>query len=529
MIDLTLLVTRLTQGCERTIVVFENGQRVVRNHATVYTDVKRTCEQLGAWGIKPGMRVGILAPNSYQWIVYDLALIELRAVSVAFVDDFSGVNVKELCDRYSLSLLLLSVANGVPDNCRDAPVAFLDGTNRTVTLLDRCSETRDQTFKTMGLAFSSGSSGGLKGLILDRKGVEVSLESFVEAIAPRHNDCLLLFLPMSNFQQRMMYYAALWYGFDLIVTDPSQIFRALKELRPTMLIAPPALYEAFATRFVNLPAWKRWMANIAGDIILWVPWRRARRKLGKLIFKQAHDAFGGRMRIVITGMAPIKRSTMKLFARLQLSLYETYGLIECGPISLNSRGDSKVGSVGHPLPGVKIELAPDGEIIAHRNPILASGYFECTQGEQERTFIGNNRVATGDIGRLDEDGYLYLIGRKKEMIITAGGDKVHPEVLEAEIDNCSDVLKSVICQDSDLPSLIAVIVTRNPEDLDARKRIQKVVDDVNEVNTSTPIGKVIITSVIFSRENGLLRPNLKLDRRKIAQHFQIKTSQDEIY
>lgn len=348
--------------------------------------------------------------------------------------------------------------------------------------------------------------------------------SFVEAIAPRHDDCLLLFLPTANFQQRLMYYGALWYGFDLIVTDPNHLFRALKELKPTMLVAPPAFYEALETRFFNLPGWKRWLANLAGRITLLLPLRTLREKLGRGVFKQAHEALGGRMRLMITGMAPIKRSTLTLFERMQLSLYETYGLVELGSISLNSPGVGKMGSVGRLLPGVTVEMAPDGEIIAHREPTLAFGYSECSEGEQERTFIGNNRIATGDIGRLDEDGYLYLIGRKKEIIITGGGKKIHPEVLEAEIDACPDVAKSVVLRDPDLPFLIAVVLSKNPQYPGARERIQKSVDRVNERYSSTPVAKLIFTDVVFSRENGLLRPNLKLDRRKIAQHFQAQWS-----
>jgi long-chain acyl-CoA synthetase len=518
--DLTALIARLPeQGYKNTIIAYEKGQLVRRDHAAVHTDVRNACTQLAAWGVKPGMRVGIFAPNSYQWMIHELALIELRAISVVFTDDFKGRDLSDLCEKYSLSLLLVSAANAPPGNSQNLPVAFLDATNTHVNVVDRGGETADQDYEKMGLIFSSGSSGGLKGIILNRKGVEASLDAMVAALVLRRDDCLLLFLPMSNFQQRLMYYAALWYGFDMIITDHNQLFRAMKELQPTMLIAPPALYEALETRFSNLPGWKRRLASMAGDIVSLLPTPTAREKAGKLIFKQIHEALGGRMRLMVTGMAPIKRSALKLFERMQLSLYETYGLVECGSLSLNNPAAGRLGSVGRPLPGVTIALAPDGEIIAHRQPLLASGYFECAEGEQERTFIGDNRVATGDIGRLDDDGYLYLIGRKKEIIVTGGGKKIHPEVLEAEIDACPDVAKSVIFRNPDLPSLIAVVVFKNAQDLDARNRIQKFVDHVNERYASTPVAKIIFTDVVFSRENGLLRPNLKLDRRKIAQRF----------
>ena len=128
-------------------------------------------------------------------------------------------------------------------------------------------------------------------------------------------------------------------------------------------------------------------------------------------------------------------------------------------------------------------------------------------------------MATGDIGRLDDDGYLYLIGRKKEMIITAGGTKIHPEIPEAEIDACPEVARSVIFAEADSATLVAVVAPKNPEDETAKARIRQFVDEIRERRPSIAVGRILFSDVAFSRENGFLRPNLKLDRKKIAQHF----------
>jgi long-subunit acyl-CoA synthetase (AMP-forming) len=128
-------------------------------------------------------------------------------------------------------------------------------------------------------------------------------------------------------------------------------------------------------------------------------------------------------------------------------------------------------------------------------------------------------VATGDIGQFDEDGYLYLIGRKKEMIITPGGAKIHPEIPESAIDACPDVARSVVFSDPDSNGLAAVVLPRNPNDKSAKHRIQKFVDEITDHKPSLVVSKVIFIDHPFSRENGFLRPNLKLDRKKIAQHF----------
>ena len=123
--DLTTLIARLPQpDRNNTILSFEKGQVVSRTHADVYADVKKTAEKLTAWGVKPGMRVGILAPNSYEWMIHDLALIELRTVSVAFSEDFKGASASALCDKYALSLLLSHTHASIAGS-EGVPTAFL--------------------------------------------------------------------------------------------------------------------------------------------------------------------------------------------------------------------------------------------------------------------------------------------------------------------------------------------------------------------------------------------------------------------
>lgn len=525
-VDLRQLLSRISERKhQNSIITFEKGAVVRRTHADVYADVVTACERLNGWGVRAGMRVGILACNCYEWIIYDVALLELRALSVAFTDDFSSMSPDELIEKYSLSLLLVQGSNEAHRQSRHSrAIAWFDGKKSPVSAIERELPPADREFQDTGMVFSSGSSGRLKGLKLNRMGIEASVDAFTQVAGPLPDDCLLLFLPISNFQQRLMYYSALWYGFDLIVTDPTRLFRALKELHPSILIAPPMLYEAFETRFSNLPLWKQRTARILGRLIRIVPARTVRQKLARLLFKDAYEALGGRMRFMVTGMAPIKRSTLELFSLMQLPLFETYGITEFGGVALNSPGANRPGSVGKLLPGVRVELAPDGEVIAVRKYRIASTYFECAEGEAESTFVDHDRVATGDIGRFDKDGYLYLIGRKREMIVTSGGTKIHPEIPEKEIEACPDVARAVVFADPDTAALVTVVLPKNPADKNAKARIQQFIDEMNENRASFAVRRIIFTDVVFSRENGLLRPNLKLDRNRIAQHFQIATA-----
>ena len=515
--DIRSLVARLRErnGAHRVVSLFQERPSEW-THGQLAERVDAAVASLRSWGVRAGTRVGLRAPNSLEWIVFDLALIELRAVCVAFTDDFASASAAELAERYRLSLLVVGTQERGTHPAEARFVAYIDGPNAGVRAIEREPEA-DPEFDRPWMIFSSGSSGGLKGLTLNRRGVEEWVVAFTERVGPRDDDRLLVFLPLSNFQQRPMVYAALWYGIDMIVTNPARMFIALRDLGPTILVAPPALYEVFETRFASVPAPKRLAAHALARIAAVLPQRLGRR-LARAIFSQAYAALGGRMRFMVTGMAPIKRSTLALFAMMQLPLFETYGLVECGSIALNAPGAAKTGAVGRPLRGVEVTIAEDGEILVRREHPIASGYFECAPGENERTFLGGNRVATGDHGRFDADGYLYLIGRKKEIIITAGGEKVHPEAVEADIDACPDVAKAVVFGSDGTSSLAAVVQLRQPDDPAAKARVDRHVERWN-ARRRIEVGKLVFTDQPFSRENGFLRPNLKLDRKRIREHF----------
>ena len=506
------------------IYTFERGKAVCHPHTALYDDVTCARESLRGWGVKAGTRVGIYAPNSYPWLVYDLALIELGAISVPFTDDFAGKINQELLDKYDIALLLISKKDARLFPQKPGHVAFIDTDNADIRALERPPSGDADEADQHSLVFSSGSAGGLKGLVISRKGVETTLPPIFEALGAGLGDRLLLFLPMSNFQQRNMCYGALWYDFDIIITDYTQLFAAMPALNPTVLIAPPVLYQMIHAEYEKYPGWKKSLWSGLSSILSLVPSAAMRQSLARILFRDFYKQFGNRIRLLATGMAPIRRNIAKFFEGLQLPLCESYGMVEAGSITYRPAGSKEYGSVGKPLKGVNLSFEPDGEIIVCRETPMTLRYFQCAEGENERTFLGPGRIATGDMGKLDAGGNLYLLGRKKELLITPGGLKVHPETIEQELNNSPDVAHSVIYLKPHATHLTCVVDLVPPGGEEARTRVKKFASSLPAAKKAAQFVEVIFADAPFSAENGMLRPNLKIDRKAIAARYLPPTS-----
>jgi long-chain acyl-CoA synthetase len=506
-------------GKKSAIYTFERGRSARHSFAALHDDVIQARDRLRAWGVKTGLRVGIYAPNSYHWLVHDLALIELGAISVPFTDDFAGKVNQALLDRYDIALLLITKKDARLFPQKPAHVAFLDADNDAIRALDRAPQGDTDTTDQHSLVFSSGSAGGLKGLVISRRGVEATLPPVFEALGAKGGDRMMLFLPMSNFQQRNMCYSALWYDHDLIITDYTQLFAAMLALDPTILIAPPVLYQMLHVEYEKYPSWKKSLWSVLSSLLSLLPSASLRQGLARILFRDFYKQFGSKIRLLVTGMAPIRRTMGRFFERLQLPLSESYGMVEAGSLTYRPPGSKEYGSVGKLLAGVEASFEPDGEIIVSRDNPLTLRYFQCAEGENERTFVGPGRIATGDLGRLDANGNLYLMGRKKELLVTAGGLKVHPEVIEQELNDCPDVAHSVFFLRPGAAHLTCVIDLVAPGGPEARARASAFANSLPSARKASQFVEVIFADQPFTMENGMLRPNMKIDRKAIGARY----------
>jgi long-chain acyl-CoA synthetase len=512
--QLTKLTQRLAAHTHCSIVEHLGSESRCRTFPELKCDVEAAVRRLQDAGINSGMRIGILAKNCHQWIVYELAIIEMRCVTVALVDEVVTKGLEAAAEKYGLHLIVTDRELSV----RSSWIMPIHGADliASVRLDVECMD--DPEYEMPALVFSSGSSGRNKVIQTCRSGVEELVANLPAAFELQSGDNFIVFLPMSSFQQRFLIYGCLWNGVDLVITEPKFLFQALKKHPPTILLAPPAFFEAISTRFRNMPSFKKILLKTLHTCREKIPCNSLKSALTRMTSRKLQDTLGGRIRLMITGMAPIHRSTLQLFDRIGIPVYEVYGMTECGMISWNTPCSRRLGSVGKPLDDATVQISEDSEVLVTRAVQPTVGYLfeEHSEDEQSLTYRGQGMIATGDIGYFDADGFLYLQGRKKNIIITAGGVKLHPEVIEDRLNVCVYISQSVVFGKAD--GLAAVIVPS----IETSEICDRIHDFINDINRDSDLESQIIR-VIFSNpltaENGLLTANLKLNRKAIEAKF----------
>ncbi|MBO2448572.1 AMP-binding protein [Actinomadura barringtoniae] len=532
-LSLAGLVPRLL-SLEETALFHLDGARLVRTpYPELHADVRRVQERLKSWGAGVGVRVGVWGTNSYSWIVHELALLDLGCVTVTLpVTEFAGSAPADLAERYGLELLLadndLLSAEGAEPAEWAAPLnldgagldgAGLDGAERVVAPREPAAPLDPDVFS---IVFSSGTTGTVKAIQLSRVATEDCLAEFGEHHAFSPDDRILVGLPLSTFQQRIMMYCAIWYGFDSIVVEPSPLmFAVLKQAEPTIMGGPPAFYEILESRFSGRPAALKAVLRALSATIRTVLPASLRDAALRRVFAQAHDAYGGRMRLMLSGSAPLRRSTAEVFATVGLPLFQLYGLTESGFISWNRPDANRIGSVGRPVFPGSVRISPEGEIQVRWPRPQSPGYLGEPAEVERATYRPDGWIATGDLGRFDDDGFLHIVGRKKDLIITRGGVKIAPSPWEQQVLTDTAVAQAVMVGGEEPPYVGAVIVLRDHAGDDAAERVRRRIEELNrDAVPSHRVTRVVFTREQFTRENGLMTTTLKINRRAVAARFQ---------
>jgi long-chain acyl-CoA synthetase len=438
-------------------------------------------KELAALGIRSGDRVGIFAPNCPEWHVADFAIQGLGAVVVpvyfresserlTYILNDSGARIaftageeqsRKIAEcRPNLPVLehlifaSASAGSGAFDAARgSAPgystlryqdlIAIVGGPEVTEYRRRAAEVTSDQLAT---IIYTSGTTGEPKGVMLSHANLSSNSRDFTGDFELSPSDVALSLLPLAHVYERTIDYGNIFRGVSIAyVEQPESVAQALLEVRPTTMAAVPRFYEKTYANIIEKGHRESGLKRKIFDDAMRVaakaiPWRAHGKNVSwtlklrwriadKLVYSKIHEGVGGRIRIFSSGGAPLAPELAEFFWSIGLPVYQGYGLTETSPVvTFNSPKMNKVGTVGRPIPGVQVRLAGDGEILV-KGPCVMQGYYNKPE-ETRAVLTPDGWFSTGDIGRIDTDGFLTITDRKKELLKTAGGKFVAPAPIE---------------------------------------------------------------------------------------------------
>ena len=535
-----------------------------------HDDVRRLAKGLVAAGVQPGDRVAIMSKTRYEWTLADFAIWTAGGVAVPIYETSSSeqvhwiledsgavaivletpahaANVDEVRDQLPQLKHVWQIEGGGLDDLAQTGAAVSDAE------LDASREGVDRT-SVATIIYTSGTTGRPKGCQLTHDNFMALSDNAIkrlEQVVSAEGASTLLFLPLAHvfarFIQVLCVSAEAKMGHTADIKNLLQDFATFK---PTFILSVPRVFEKIynsAEQKATAEGKGKIFATAAETAIAWstakdeggagVGLRAKHGLFDKLVYGKLRAAMGGQVLYAVSGGAPLGSRLGHFFRGIGVTVLEGYGLTETtAPATVNTPEQVKIGTVGPPLPGVGIRVAEDGEILIRGNNVFA-GYHN--NDEATSAALQDGWFHTGDIGELDEDGYLRITGRKKELLVTAGGKNVAPAVLEDRLRAHPLVSQCIVVGDQ--KPFIAALVTLDPEMYPAwaknngiegvtieqareddvvRAEIQRAVDDANRsVSKAESIRKFTILEGDFTEDNGYLTPSLKLKRNLVMKDF----------
>ncbi|MFG2529451.1 AMP-dependent synthetase/ligase [Streptomyces sp. NPDC048516] len=540
--------------------------------ATFLAEVRAAAKGLIASGVRPGDRVGLMSRTRYEWTLLDFAIWSAGAVTVPVYETSSAEQIQWiLADSGAVACLvesptheatvesvrdrlpeleniwqierdaiarLRAAGSGVPDEEVDARSALADADSPAT------------------IVYTSGTTGRPKGCVLSHRSFFAECGNIVERLRPlfRTGDSsVLLFLPIAHVFGRLVQVAAVMAPIKLgHAPDIKNLTDDLASFRPTLVLGVPRVFEKVynSARAKAQADGKGKVFDKAADVA--IAYSRALdtpegpalglklkyKVFDRLVFSRLRAVLGGRATHAISGGAPLGERLGHFYRGIGFTALEGYGLTEsCAATAFNPWDRQKIGTVGQPLPGSVVRIADDGEVLLHGEHLFTE-YWNNPSATKEA--LSDGWFHTGDIGTLDEDGYLAITGRKKEILVTAGGKNVAPAVIEDRIRAHALIAECMVVGDG--RPFIGALVTLDEEflprwaeehghpadvtpsqiagDPELLAAVQRAVDDGNAaVSKAESVRKFRILPTQFTEESGHVTPSLKLKRNVVAKDF----------
>jgi long-chain acyl-CoA synthetase len=502
-------------------------------------------------GIRKGDSFAILASTTLEWALFDFALASIGAVAAPIYANSSPADCAHVLENSdAVGVLVEDDAQRakITDVALEHVYSFADLDDLRARGREHAAE-HPRAVEEAGAAidpedlftfiYTSGTTGPPKGCMIRHRNYYAMCE---EAAAANDvlatDDVLLLFLPLAHNFGRLVHLLGPYLGFTIaFCPDPLKVAEALPVVRPTVFPSVPRLYEKIHTgvtaAFDAETGVKRKIVDWALRVGKRVSELRQRgepipavlaaqhRLADKLVYSKVKQRLGGRLRVGISGGAPLSKEILEFFHSLDILILEGYGLTECTTAATVNRMNAfRFGTVGLPYDGVELKLADDGEVLIRTDTVFG-GYYKDERATRE--VLGDDGwLRSGDIGSIDEDGFLSITDRKKDILVTAGGKNVAPQNLENALKTSKYVSQALVVGDRRpyVAALITLDETESGGAGGATELIQSVVDGVNaKLSRFEQIKRFTILPRDFSADLGEVTPTLKLKRRVCEQHF----------
>jgi long-chain acyl-CoA synthetase len=554
----------------------EFGQWQPISSDQIYQRVRALSQAFLSWGAQKGDRIALIGENRWEWAVTDFATLAIGAVDVPIYPTLTGEQIATLVQDAGCRIAVVSTRqqfdklNAVRGQTSLERILMMDSAavtegavafSEVVAGADARGAERDPVFDALvrsiepkdvaTLIYTSGTTGEPKGVALTHGNIASNQNLAPVDFGFNSSDACISFLPLSHITARALDYVMYACGAQVAYCSKfDKLPEAMREIRPTVFVGVPRVFEKIRQeverRTALSPVKKRLLAWAVGlgagyrDTVydgrqpssaLW-------KLASKLVYSKVREAFGGRVRIFVSGGAPLGIDTAKWFASVGIALWEGYGLTETSPvIALNTPISHRMGAVGIPLTNIELKLAEDGELLVC-GPSVFDGYWHKPAATAE-CFDQEGWFRTGDIAHVDGDGFLYITDRKKELLKTSGGKMVAPQPIENKLKTSLLVAQAALVGDKH--KFISAIISPNfaaleewarHHGIDAKDRAELVADSrvlalygeiVREVNGSLAnfesLKRFRVVAEEWSQDSGELTPSMKLKRRVITGRY----------
>jgi long-chain acyl-CoA synthetase len=550
----------------------EDGSWVDRSFAEVLEIVRPLALGLTELGIEKGDRVSILGNTRPEWTYFDFAALSIGATVVPIYQTNSPDECRYVLENSDAKVVVVEDEEqlGKIREVREAlpalqHVVLMAGSSEdSISMADLAAKGAgvdaarwEQRYSAVGpndictFIYTSGTTGPPKGCIISHGNYRAMLDMVNATSVIEGEDVSYLYLPLAHSFALLIQLGS----FDLGATlaywerDPLKIMPNLAELKPTYFPSVPRIFEKIYTAANSGMEKEGGLKKVVFDRAIKVGAKmrtveRSGRKPGfllsreyafldKQVLSKIRGLFGGELRLAVSGAAPINPEILRFFDAAGVLVLEGWGMTETSTAAtISSPDDFKVGTIGKPFPGCEVRIADDGEILV-KGPNVFQGYHK--NEEATRETIVNGWLHTGDIGEIDSEGFIKITGRKKDIIITAGGKNITPANLEADIKQHPLVSQCVVVGDR-RPYLVALVtldpeeaaayanehgLSESPEQLAANADVKKSIEaHVEEINKNyarvEQVKKISILPQDLSQESGELTPTLKVKRAVVA-------------